>query len=441
MYSERNSIEGPAPGQIAESEKGKEISVEDGRDSPELTTDADEAPDGGARAWLVVLGAWCASFCGYGWINSIGTFQEYYQAGPLKDYSASQIAWIPSMQIFFMSVLGPVIGRIHDRYGIRMLVAVGSFLHVFGLMMASLSTEYYQFMLSQGVCSSIGVASVFICALSTISGWFNKNRGLAFGVLATGSSLGGVVFPVMISNMIRTVGYGWAMRSAAFIILVLLIVANLTLKTRRAPAPTKWTRELVARPFRELPFQLLLIGLFLVPFGLYIPIDYMPVAAIGAGFPKDLAQNLVAFYNAASLVGRLSSGYLSDRLGRFNVFVSACYIAGVLILAMWIPANTEGIVIGFSVLFGLFSGAYISLMGALVAQISPPEEIGYRNGLTFLISAVGGLTTAPIAGAILQTPAGWSGLKTFAGVLLLAGTTGVLLARFSKTGFNPRAIF
>lgn len=345
------------------------------------------------------------------------------------------------MQIFFMSVLGPIIGRIHDRYGIRLLVAVGSFMHVFGLMMASLSTEYYQFMLSQGVCSSIGVAAVFICALSTISGWFTKKRGLAFGVLATGSSLGGVVFPLMISNLLRTVGYGWALRSVAFVIFVLLVVANLTLRTRRAPIPTTLTKQLVVRPFREVPFQLLLVGLFLVPFGLYIPINYMPVAAIGAGFPKDLAQNLVAFYNAASLIGRLSSGYLSDKLGKFNVYICACYIAGILIIAMWIPANTEGVVIAFAVLFGLFSGAYISLMGALVAQISPPEEVGYRNGLTFLFSAAGGLTTSPIGGAILQTSAGWSGLKIFAGVMLLVGTTGTLLSRVSKTGFKLRTVF
>jgi MFS family permease len=95
----------------------------------------------------------------------------------------------------------------------------------------------------------------------------------------------------------------------------------------------------------------------------------------------------------------------------------------------------------FSVFFGLFSGAYISLMGALVAQISPPEQIGYRNGLTFLISAIGGLTTSPIAGAILESPTGWTGMKIFAGVLLLSGTTGILFARFLKTGFKLSAIF
>lgn len=89
-----------------------------------------DAPDGGATAWLVVLGCWCTSFCTFGWLNSmrmppipvqsqariykvprhandktppgVGVFQEYYQTELLSGYSASTIAWIPSLQIFFM---------------------------------------------------------------------------------------------------------------------------------------------------------------------------------------------------------------------------------------------------------------------------------------------------------------------------------------------------
>lgn len=56
---------------------------------------------------------------------------------------------------------GPIVGRLYDRYGPRYLIFVGSFLHVFGLMMTSISTEYYQIMLSQSVCSAIGVSLIF----------------------------------------------------------------------------------------------------------------------------------------------------------------------------------------------------------------------------------------------------------------------------------------
>lgn len=63
-------------------------------------------PDGGATAWLVVLGAWCTAFCSFGWLNSIGVFQQYYQKVLLNDMSSSTVSWIPSLQIFF--ILGMV---------------------------------------------------------------------------------------------------------------------------------------------------------------------------------------------------------------------------------------------------------------------------------------------------------------------------------------------
>jgi MFS family permease len=101
------------------------------------------------------------------WANSdallpgVGSFQQYYEVGPLKGYSSSTIAWIPSLQLFFLFALGPVIGILFDKYGPRPLIIGGTLLHVFGLMMASLAKTYYQFILSQGVCSAIGVACLY----------------------------------------------------------------------------------------------------------------------------------------------------------------------------------------------------------------------------------------------------------------------------------------
>lgn len=128
---------------------------------PNPSPTSGDAPDGGLAAWLVVLGAWCASFCTFGWINSIGVFQEYYQDELLKKYSSATISWIPSLQIFFIMGLGPFIVVIYDHYGPRQLLIFGTVIHVFGIMMASLGTEYYQILLAQGVCSAIGASAVF----------------------------------------------------------------------------------------------------------------------------------------------------------------------------------------------------------------------------------------------------------------------------------------
>ncbi|KAK1999418.1 major facilitator superfamily transporter [Colletotrichum falcatum] len=399
-----------------------------------------DAPDGGLVAWSVVLGAWCTSFCSFGWVNSVGAFQEYYQNDLLSNYSAGTISWIPSFQIFFMMALGPLVGQLYDHYGPRWLVFGGTILHVFGLMMTSLSTQYWQILLSQGICSAIGVAAILSPGLNVVHGWFNVNRGAAFGVLSTGSSIGGIVFPIMVTRLIKSVGFPWAMRTCAFMILGLLVIANLTVRAFHPPRPQKFSRGQIVRPLREFEFMCLTIGFFLFTYGIYVPINYIQVEALEAGMDPNLAQYLVAMLNAGSLFGRIASGILGDRLGKYNIFVVVGYLTPIWMLALWIPASTDGSIIAFAVLFGFCSGAYVSLIGPLVAQISPIQEIGFRTGITFFVNSIAGLTTNPINGAILAE-SGWVGIKIFSGVFCLAGTTFILAARIHRTGWKLKAAF
>ena len=55
-------------------------------------------PEGGAKAWFTVAGASACLFVSFGWVNCVGIFQDYYQTHQLKEYSASNIAWIPALQ-------------------------------------------------------------------------------------------------------------------------------------------------------------------------------------------------------------------------------------------------------------------------------------------------------------------------------------------------------
>ncbi|CCT72380.1 related to monocarboxylate transporter 2 [Fusarium fujikuroi] len=392
-------------------------------------------PDGGTAAWMVVLGAWCCSFCSPGWINSMGSFQEYYQREPLKDYSSSEIAWIPSLEIFFLFGLGPIVGIIFDRYGPRPLIIGGTIFHVFGLMMASLAKTYYQFLLSQGVCSAIGVACLYSPALACISTWFLKRRGAAMGIMATGSSVGGVIFPIMITRMIERNGYPWALRTAAFLILGLQVIACLTVRPRQKPVPKKLPAGRLAAPFTEPAFALLLAGIFILTYGMYIPIDYLPLSGLQeAHMSVNMSQYLVAIMNAASLFGRLGAGYGADIIGRWNMFIIACGVTGISNLAVWIPATKSSITIGYAIMFGFASGAFVSLVGALPVSVSPIPELGYRMGIVFLVISIPALTMAPIGGAILQHASnGWVSLKVFAGVMCLVGSAIILGSRMLYT--------
>jgi len=89
---------------------------------------------------------------------------------------------------------------------------------------------------------------------------FLKKRALVLGILASGSSLGGVVLPIMVEHLIQEVGFGWAMRSAAFVILFMMIIANLTVTSRFPHHPKPLVLMEFVRPLGELPFLLVTIG-------------------------------------------------------------------------------------------------------------------------------------------------------------------------------------
>lgn len=103
-----------------DAEKGPQVAA------PVNPWDPSAFPDGGAEAWLAVLGCFCALFVSFGWIGAIGVFQEYYQLHQLKGYSPSQVSWIPSIEACFMFLGGSWVGRIQDLYGPRYLIPVGT---------------------------------------------------------------------------------------------------------------------------------------------------------------------------------------------------------------------------------------------------------------------------------------------------------------------------
>lgn len=99
------------------------------------------------------------------------------------------------MQVFILSGMAPVNGKIFDNYGSNALLKIGTFLHVFGIMMISLSTDHYQIFLAQSICSGVGAAMVFHGATNAVATWFGERRGLALGLASSGASIGGVIMP------------------------------------------------------------------------------------------------------------------------------------------------------------------------------------------------------------------------------------------------------
>lgn len=155
-------------------------------------------PNGGLQAWLHVLGGFMLFFNTWGLLNAFGVFQTYYESGALFTASSSDISWIGSIQAYMVMTVGFISGPIYDRGYLRTLLSVGSFGIVFGLMMLSLCKTYWQVVLTQGFCVGIGAGCLFVPCVSILPAYFSTRLGLAVGLSAAGSSLGGIIYPVVL---------------------------------------------------------------------------------------------------------------------------------------------------------------------------------------------------------------------------------------------------
>ncbi|KAH7156157.1 major facilitator superfamily domain-containing protein [Dactylonectria macrodidyma] len=417
--------------------------LESGREPPTGLNDKtqdQELKEGGARAWLTVAGSSAALFVTFGWVNCIGLFQAQYEMDQLKGYSSSTVSWITSVEFFCMLFFSPVGGRLFDNYGPRLPILIGSFMHVFGLMMLSISSEYYQIMLSQSICSGIGSSLVFSPALTAAQTYFQKKRGIALGLVVAGSSIGGVVFPEMAQHLIPSVGFGWAVRTCAFLIMGMLVFANLAITSNWEHKPKPFALVNYVRPVGELNFCIMAASCFFLYWGLFVPFNYIVTEAIHYGMKESLAISLVPILNGASFFGRTVPNYVADKVGRFNVMIVMVFVSAILVLGLWLPGRGDGAIIAFAVLFGISSGAGIGLGPVLITNISPPGELGFRMGTIMSIAAIGTLTSPPIAGAIVADDGGsYRFAAVFAGVNFLLAGLGIGLLRVRLEGWKMSA--
>ncbi|KAL6856398.1 major facilitator superfamily domain-containing protein [Trichoderma novae-zelandiae] len=389
----------------------------------EKLSDSQSFPDGGLQAWLVVLGAFFGLFVSFGWTNCVGVFQEYYEVHQLASLSPSTVSWIPAVSMFTIFFAGPFVGQLFDHFGPRILLLLGATVHVFGIMMASISSEYYQFLLSQSICSPIGAAMILYPSFSCITTWFQRKRALAMGIATSGSSLGGVLMPIMVNRLIPTIGFGWTMRACAFLMLGLLIIANLTVRSRLRPQPKSFGIGAFFTAFKDPPFLLLALAAFFYSMGMFIPITFMVTYGRSRGMSTELAGYLVSMFNVASGVGRILPGYVADRVGNYNVSLCAALLSRILVFGVWLPGHSHSTTIVFASLFGFSTGTYTAVSPALVAQISDIREIGLRSGAMYASMSVAALTGSPIGGALITAAGGsyWK-LQVFTGVMIAVGS-------------------
>ncbi|PVH95104.1 MFS general substrate transporter [Periconia macrospinosa] len=335
-------------------------------------------PDGGTTAWLQVLGSWMLFF--------FGVFQTYYEVGSLFRTSSTNISWIGSIQALAMLGTGAFVGPIYDRGGFRWLLVVGSV----GVVVRHIVKTYWQAILTQGLMVGIGGGCLYVPAVAIMPTYFTSKLGLTIGIAASGSSTGGIIYPIMFYKLIDRIGFAWTVRILGFTALMTLTIPFYVMRMRVEPA------KVVILLFSTLRSS----GKVLVT-------------------DTSLAFYLVPTLNAGSVFGRTVPNWLSDRIGPLNVIAPSAFVVGAHLFCNIVVDNVAGIV-ATTWLLGFFSGVFVALPPAVfVALTQDKSKIGTRIGMRLALAGLGVLAAGPGGGAILG---GTHESENFEGLWIFAGT-------------------
>lgn len=394
-------------------------------------------PNGGLVAWTQVLCGFMLFFNTFGLLTSFGVFQTYYESEAIFNHSSSDISWIGSVQAFLVQFCGLISGPVYDRGYLRSLLCAGCFLLVFGHMMLSLANTYWQIILSQGICIGIGMGCLYVPSISILPSYFSTRLGLAIGVASSGSSLGGVIYPIVMHRLLENIGFPWAVRVMGFIALATMTIPISLMRIRLKPAKARALIDPAA--FTDWPY---------IWFTVATMIGFMGITAFQFYFSfyakankltsSDLAFDLVPIYNAVSAIGRIVPNAISDKTGLFNILAPGVLLTGVVYYCS-MAVHEKGPMIGVTILGGFFLGLLTALPPVcFAALVKDKSKIGTRIGMGTATIAFGLLVGGPGAGGILrgQEPLNWSGLWSFAGTAMVISGIMYVLLRIHRSGFK-----
>ncbi|OAX78812.1 hypothetical protein ACJ72_06875 [Emergomyces africanus] len=401
-------------------------------------------PEGGVQAYVVVFGSFMALFGTLGLSNSLGSFLAWISTHQLKEYSHRSISWIFGVYAFLMFFGGLQVGPIFDAKGPRFLLLAGAVMVVLSIVLIGLCEQYWHFMVVWGIIGGIAVSLVFTPAVASPGHFFYRYRGRATGIATTGGSVGGIVIPLMLQDLLPKVGFGWATRAVALVTLVSVAVGCILVKSRLPKK--KATKENILPDFRilwEPQFALTTLGIFFIEWGLFIPITYLSAYALSHGMSEKFSYQVLAIFNAGSCFGRWIPGFTADYMGRFNTMIVTVVICFLSCACLWLPAgDSVPMLVVYALVFGFGSGSNISLTPVCIGQCCKTEHYGRYYATAYTVVSLGTLTGTPIAGSILTSNGGhYWGLITFTAVCYFAGLVCFVAAKVVRHGRNLLAIY
>lgn len=377
------------------------------------------------HTWLTTAAAFAIIFIGVGYTNAFGVFLDYYQTVMFSSESPSKVILIGSVASSLYMLLGAPAGRFADVFGYQVSVGIGSVLMTGAMFASSVSKDFYQFFLAQGVIFGLGVAFAYLPAVTISRQYFRTRHGLANGIIVSGGALGGCVLPYVVRVLLENRGLSYTFRILGYIAAGVLFPSTLLL--RPLAKPTGGNHMLELSLLHDQRFVVLLITGTIAMTGFLPRYFLITPSAISSGLSAPYAAWVLGIMNGISVVGRVGIGWLADRSGKTNALVASFILCGLGHLVLWLPgvlvknAETSTVLFTlFSVYTGLFGSGFVSLLPVVVADLFGSTSLASKVGLLNSIMGLGVLT-GPSAVEAIVSKGHWSvGIAT-AGLFMIIG--------------------
>jgi sugar phosphate permease len=365
------------------------------------------------------------------------------------DKAQSLVGGAAGLTFLFAGFLAPVAGYLLTKLSTKLMMCIGCVILGGALIIYSQANASGIVYLAHSLLGiSLGFVGVLVNTV-LISNWFRRNRGLALGIVLTGTSFGGVLIPQIATPLITKYGWRTAMISVSLLVWFILLPAAIFLVKSRPsdigllpdgdliPAtdsenkpvelsgmtliqalatPTFWIFSICA--------ALIFYGIFVVSqqLNLYLQTPKMGFTLQGAG---DVQSKMFT----ASVVGKFLFGFLSDRFKSTRVmfFGAVLMFASTLVLLNLTADN----VLLFVIPFGLTYGGIFVLLQLLVADYFGLKNLGTILGAVTVIETIGGAAGTRITGMVADANGG-DYSRAF---MILIATTGVSLLLVSVLNF------
>jgi MFS family permease len=303
---------------------------------------------------------------------------------------------------------GIVMGRIADRFGVVVPVMIGALGLGGGFVLAGTASTLLQFSLAHGLLIGfLGCSTTFAPLVADTALWFNRRRGIAVAICASGNYLAGAIWPPILQYFFET--SGWRATYVGVGIFCTLAMLSLAGILRRRPPALESASQGASLARSERPLGLspnaLLVLLVIAGVACCVAMS-MPQVHIVAycgdlGYGAARGAEMLSIMLGFGIVSRLVSGWICDRIGGLRTLLLGSFLQGVALL-LFLPFDGLVSLYVVSAMFGLFQGGIVPAYAIIVREYFPPREAGVRTGIVLMATLFGMALGGWVSGAIFD---------------------------------------